>query len=75
MTKTKYEIGKQIHIIGFDNIELSRYTQPRLATIDYFERKWGAVSAEHLLKLIANKPAEHERIYVTLIPGDSVQPR
>lgn len=73
LAKTKYEIGKDIHIIGFDNIELTQYTQPRLASIDYSERKWGAVSAEHLLKLIANEPAQHERIYVTLIPGDSVQ--
>jgi LacI family transcriptional regulator len=73
LAKTKYEIGKHIHIIGFDNIEISRYTQPRLATIDYSEQKWGAVSAEHLLKLLANEPVEDERIYVTLIPGDSVQ--
>ncbi|WP_210366166.1 LacI family DNA-binding transcriptional regulator [Bacillus sp. REN3] len=72
LAKTEYQIGKDIHIIGFDNIELSQYTQPRLATIDYSERKWGAVSAEHLLKLIANEPVEDERIYVTLIPGDSV---
>lgn len=72
LAKTKYEVGKDIHIIGFDNIELTHYTQPRLATIDYSERKWGAVSAEHLLKLIANEKAENERIYVTLIPGESV---
>ncbi|MEH7886672.1 LacI family DNA-binding transcriptional regulator [Bacillus sp. JJ1609] len=72
IAKTKYEIGKHIHIIGFDNIELSQYTNPRLATIDYSEQKWGAVSAEHLLKLLANEPVENERIYVTLIPGDSV---
>jgi LacI family transcriptional regulator len=73
LAKTKYEVGKHIHIIGFDNIELTQYTQPRLATIDYSERKWGAVSAEHLLNLIAKEPVENERIYVTLIPGDSVQ--
>ncbi|MBN8199775.1 MULTISPECIES: LacI family DNA-binding transcriptional regulator [Bacillaceae] len=73
LAKTQYQIGKHIHIIGFDNIELSHYTQPRLATIDYSERKWGAVSAEHLLKLITGEPVENERIYVTLISGDSVQ--
>lgn len=73
LANTTYEIGKHIHIIGFDNIELAHYTNPRLSSIDYSERKWGAVSAEHLLKLIANEPTEHERIYVTLIPGDSVK--
>lgn len=72
ISKTNYKVGKDIHIIGFDNIELTQYTQPRLATIDYSEQKWGAVSAEHLLKLIANEPSENERIYVTLIPGESV---
>src|SRR5690606_34581172 len=37
------KIGKHIHIVGFDNIELASYTQPRLTTIDYSERKWGAI--------------------------------
>lgn len=73
LAKTNLVVGKHIHIIGFDNIELTRYTQPRLATIDYSERKWGAVSAEHLLRLLAGEPAENERIYVTLITGDSVR--
>lgn len=72
LSKTKYKIGTDVHIIGFDNIELTQYTQPRLATIDYSERKWGAVSAEHLLKLITNEPVQNERIYVTLIHGESV---
>ena len=33
-------IGEQIHLIGFDNIELTRY-MPRAAAIDYSKRKWG----------------------------------
>lgn len=66
-------VGEQIHIIGFDNIELTQYTHPRIATIDYSKRKWGAIASEQLLKLIAGEEVEHERIYVTLVPGDSVQ--
>ncbi|MFF2446376.1 LacI family DNA-binding transcriptional regulator [Neobacillus sp. NPDC058068] len=73
ISKTEFKVGEHIHIIGFDNIELTQYTQPRLATIDYSERKWGALAAEQLIKLIANKPVVHERIYVTLIEGKSVQ--
>ncbi|OCA85830.1 LacI family transcriptional regulator [Bacillus sp. FJAT-27225] len=72
LAKTNYHVGEHIHIIGFDNIEVSRYIQPRLATIDYSEKKWGAVAAEHLIKLISKQPVENERIYTTLIPGDSV---
>ncbi|MEY9095149.1 LacI family DNA-binding transcriptional regulator [Paenibacillus sp. RC84] len=67
-----YRIGEHIHIIGFDNIELSAYVSPRLATIDYSKHKWGALAAEQLLKLIAGEKVEHERIYVTLVKGESV---
>ncbi|TLS51888.1 LacI family transcriptional regulator [Paenibacillus antri] len=65
-------IGEQIHIVGFDNIELASYTQPRLTTIDYSKRKWGAFAAEQLIKLINGDTVDHERIYVTLLKGNSV---
>lgn len=65
-------IGEQIHIVGFDNMELASYTQPRLSTIDYSKRKWGALAAEQLIKLISGDSVENERIYVTLIKGNSV---
>ncbi|OBZ10183.1 MULTISPECIES: LacI family DNA-binding transcriptional regulator [Bacillales] len=66
-------IGEHIHIVGFDNMELASYTQPRLSTIDYSKRKWGALAAEQLIKLISGDAVEHERIYVTLIKGNSVR--
>lgn len=69
---TEFNIGEQIHLIGFDNIELSRYMQPRLATIDYSKRKWGALASEQLIKIISGEKVEHERIYVTLVQGESV---
>lgn len=72
VAETKYRIGEDIHLIGFDNIELARYVQPRLATIDYSKRKWGALASEQLIKIIGGETVEHERIYVTLIPGESV---
>ncbi|OAO89131.1 hypothetical protein AXX17_ATUG04160 [Arabidopsis thaliana] len=71
-THTSLLIGEHIHLIGYDNIELSRYVRPRLATIDYSMRKWGALAAEQLLKMIGGQPVESERIYVRLIEGDSV---
>jgi LacI family transcriptional regulator len=72
LSKTNLRVGEHIHIIGFDNIEVAQYIQPRLASIDYSEQKWGALAAEHLLKLLADDPVENERIYVTLIEGNSV---
>ncbi|MFC7678694.1 LacI family DNA-binding transcriptional regulator [Paenibacillus sp. GCM10028914] len=73
LADTHLVIGEHVHLIGFDNIELARYMQPRLATIDYSKRKWGALAAEQLIKLIAGETVENERIYVTLIEGDSVR--
>ncbi|MVP01310.1 substrate-binding domain-containing protein [Paenibacillus lutrae] len=71
--QSEYRIGEHIHIIGFDNIELSAYMTPRLATIDYSKHKWGALAAEQLLKIISGEAVENERIYVTLVPGESIQ--
>ncbi|AZS17780.1 LacI family DNA-binding transcriptional regulator [Paenibacillus lutimineralis] len=72
LADTDFIIGEHVHLIGFDNIELSRYMQPRLATIDYSKRKWGALAAEQLIKIISGEAVEHERIYVTLVQGASV---
>lgn len=69
---SELEIGKQIDVIGFDHIELTNYVQPKLASIDYSKRKWGALAAEQLIKIIAGEPVDHERIYVTLVEGESV---
>ncbi|QHW31151.1 LacI family transcriptional regulator [Paenibacillus rhizovicinus] len=66
------QVGEHIHIIGFDNMELASYSQPRLSTIDYSKRKWGALAAEQLVKLINSDAVENERIYVTLLKGKSV---
>jgi LacI family transcriptional regulator len=67
------QVGEQIDVIGFDHIELSNYVQPKLASIDYSKRKWGALAAEQLIKIIAGEPVDHERIYVTLVEGESVK--
>ncbi|WP_029192195.1 LacI family DNA-binding transcriptional regulator [Paenibacillus harenae] len=66
-------IGEHIHIVGFDNMELAEYTHPRLATIDYSKHKWGALAAEQLIKLITGQPVDNERIYVTLVRGESAR--
>lgn len=73
-SETDLEMGKDIHIIGFDNIELSEYIRPRLATIDYSKKKWGSLASEQLIKIIEGKPVENERIYVTLVKAESVKP-
>ncbi|WNB91166.1 LacI family DNA-binding transcriptional regulator [Bacillus sp. NEB1478] len=69
---TKLQIGKDIHVVGFDNIETAQYIQPRLATINYSKYKWGALASELLLRLIKDQEIGHERINVSLVEGDSV---
>lgn len=73
IAETDLKVGEHIHLIGFDNIELTNYMQPRLATINYSKRKWGALAAEQLIKILAGEQVDHERIYVTLIKGESVR--
>jgi len=70
--ETELQVGEHVHVIGFDNIELTKYLQPRLATVDYSRAKWGATAAEHLLRILAGDPIEHELIQVKLIEGGSV---
>ncbi|WP_434752052.1 LacI family DNA-binding transcriptional regulator [Paenibacillus amylolyticus] len=72
LADSELQVGKHIDVIGFDHIELSNYVQPKLASIDYSKRKWGAIAAEQLIKIIAGEPVDHERIYVTLVEGKSV---
>ncbi|QJC53179.1 LacI family transcriptional regulator [Paenibacillus albicereus] len=68
-------VGEELSIVGFDNIALTRYIQPRLATIEYSKYRWGAMASEQLLRMIAGEEVEHERIYVSLVESESVQDR
>ncbi|SDT23576.1 transcriptional regulator, LacI family [Paenibacillaceae bacterium GAS479] len=68
-------IGEDLSLIGFDNIDLTRYLSPRLATIEYSKHRWGAMASQQLLQMISGEQVEHERIYVSLVEGESVRPR
>ncbi|MBO0993223.1 LacI family DNA-binding transcriptional regulator [Bacillus sp. SD088] len=70
--KTDLRIGEHIHIIGFDNIELSQYIQPTLTTIGYSRQQWGKVAAEQLLNMIKEQPVKESLINVNLVEGNSV---
>lgn len=71
--KTNFIIGEHIHIIGFDNIEVSHYLRPRLTTIHYSKEEWGSKAAEQMLKLIHGQKSKSQTISVNLLEGDSVQ--
>ncbi|WP_122646430.1 LacI family DNA-binding transcriptional regulator [Enterococcus mediterraneensis] len=69
--KTDLSIGKDVRIIGFDNIEIGQFLQPKLATISYSKHRWGMVAAEKIIQLINNEEIEDEQIYTTFIAGNS----
>ncbi|MFB7142921.1 MULTISPECIES: LacI family DNA-binding transcriptional regulator [unclassified Bacillus (in: firmicutes)] len=68
---TDYQVGKDVFIVGFDNIELAQYVSPRLSTISYSTFDWGSLAATNLLKLISNEVVENEIIEVSLTVGGS----
>ncbi|MEI2404807.1 LacI family DNA-binding transcriptional regulator [Niallia taxi] len=67
----EYEIGKDVFLVGFDNIELAQYMVPRLSTISYSSHEWGSMAAHNLLKLLANETVENEQVEVTITVGGS----
>lgn len=75
LANTELIIGQDIHIVGFDNIEVSHYTDPRLTTIAYSKKKWGAMAAEALLDLIKGETESEVpmKIQVSLLEGKSVR--
>ena len=64
-------IGKDVRIIGFDNIEIGDFLNPKLATIAYSKHRWGMIAAEKIVNLIKNKKLENESIYTTYISAPS----
>ncbi|MBW8352077.1 LacI family transcriptional regulator [Bacillus sp. IITD106] len=72
LSGTDFIVGEHIHIIGFDDIEVSRYVHPRLSTIHYSKQDWGSKAAEQLIQLIKNEKTEPLKITVELLEGSSV---
>ncbi len=68
--KRKEKIGQDIRIVGFDNIEISSFLTPRLATIAS-KHRWGMVAAKKIIRLIQGEKVEDEAIYTTFVPGSS----
>ncbi|KRG10704.1 LacI family transcriptional regulator [Lederbergia galactosidilytica] len=73
--ETPYKIGTDVHIIGLDNIEVSKYLQPPLTTINYSKEEWGSVAADHLLQLLNDKKTSPQTIPVCLLERESVGDR
>lgn len=71
--EAKWEVGRDIQIVGFDNIDISHYLQPRLTTIAYSKYEWGKQSAQTLAHLLSGETVEDQVIAVSLKKGKSVE--
>lgn len=67
------QVPKDIAVIGFDNIDLSKMVVPSLTTISQPKRQMGHQSCELLLDLIENpsSPTQHILLNTELIVRDS----
>lgn len=70
--KSDWKIGKDIHIVGFDNIEVTHYLRPRLTTIDYSKSDWGKVAAETIYFMLNGKQPSNQLVDVKLKGGKSI---
>ena len=68
---TKLEIGKDVFVVGFDNIELANYMIPRLTSINYSMSRWGRTATQNLLQLLAGIKTPQDKLSVKLNPGES----
>jgi DNA-binding LacI/PurR family transcriptional regulator len=58
ITEHGLEVGKDISIVGFDDIELARHIHPALTTIKQDRKLIGKILAETLIKRINRQPVD-----------------
>lgn len=72
-----YRVPEDISVVGFDNIELSRYTSPALTTVSQQKDLIGTEAAKHLISIINKEtnisPNVIKRVPVELIIRESTK--
>ena len=66
-------VPEDISVMGYDGIDLGRYLDPQLTTIRQYRDTIARRSLEILLDGMEGKPAVHEVVPFSLIPGESVR--
>lgn len=69
-------VPDDLSVVGFDNISIAAYTNPRLTTVEQPHRQMAAVAAALLAERIAdwNRPAQRVLVDTTLIVRSSSAP-
>ncbi|MCH4889964.1 LacI family transcriptional regulator [Acidaminobacter sp. JC074] len=72
-----YKVPEDVSVIGFDNIELTRYTSPSLTTVSQNKVTIGTEAAKHLIAIINKEsttdPGIIKRVPVELIIRESTK--
>jgi LacI family transcriptional regulator len=63
--RERCEIGREVSVIGFDNVPESAGLNPPLTTVELYPRRIGKQAASALLHRLKSEDGERERIYLT----------
>lgn len=65
-------VPEDVAVVGFDDIQISRYMHPSLSTVGASRFLWGSLAASWLIDFLeTGSPFHHYRIPVTLVPRES----
>jgi LacI family transcriptional regulator len=66
-----YKVPEDVSVVGFDNIELTRYTSPSLTTVSQQRKKIGIEAAKYLIAII-NKEASVDANDIKRVPVEFI---
>lgn len=72
LTEHSIPVGEAVSLLGFDGIEMTHYTTPQLATVDYSKEDWGALAAHTLIHMIQGRACDHAVIPSYFKTGGSI---
>ena len=62
--ESKYKVGRDVSVIGIDDIESSKFESPALTTIEVNAPELGRMAAESLLKLVEGESKVKKAVYL-----------
>jgi len=64
LQENSIEVPKDISVIGFDNIPISKMVSPALTTVDQYTYKMGKMAAEVLLRILKENKKKNESLLI-----------